>query len=448
MTDGAGQSLAQYRYDGHNQLISVLHRQQPETLRFYQDSQLSNSLQAGEAISYLLESGRPLGQQTPGDSSQTLLLMTDATRSVIGECQQKTTRHVTYDPYGEQTGDEPLQSLMAFNGEVRDAIGGWYLLGKGYRAYNPTLMRFHSPDSLSPFGAGGVNPYVYCLSDPINAVDPSGHSLKSWIGVGLGAIGIVATLVTAGGLTPVTGGVIAWGIWAAGVGTAVGGGVTGIMGAMEEDSQHARSLNNISLISSSLSIVFSIFAAAANFSRAGTLYGVSKAAKEGADDAAFSTSKSAGNVELEWDSLDFSPRASVSSVSSVSSVNSVNSTRSAASVSADELTQRLTDLRGYDSISKADKAVQTSASSTRTGSSASLSSVRSVQQPTSAPGAPVSPPTPPTNPVASAKTAPSTAAGQNYTAFRGVVPRVDNQKGLIDQVGSARAPNAHKFLPR
>lgn len=37
-------------------------------------------------------------------------------------------------------------------------------------------MRFHSPDILSPFGAGGIHAYAYCAGDPINHVDPTGHS--------------------------------------------------------------------------------------------------------------------------------------------------------------------------------------------------------------------------------------------------------------------------------
>jgi RHS repeat-associated protein len=53
---------------------------------------------------------------------------------------------------------------------------GWYFLGNGYRAYNPTLMRFHSPDSWSPFGRGGLNAYMYCVGDPVNSSDPTGHS--------------------------------------------------------------------------------------------------------------------------------------------------------------------------------------------------------------------------------------------------------------------------------
>jgi hypothetical protein len=37
-------------------------------------------------------------------------------------------------------------------------------------------MRFTSPDSLSPFGLGGVNAYAYVLGDPVNLRDPSGYA--------------------------------------------------------------------------------------------------------------------------------------------------------------------------------------------------------------------------------------------------------------------------------
>ncbi|MCU6375056.1 hypothetical protein [Morganella morganii] len=35
-------------------------------------------------------------------------------------------------------------------------MSGSYHPGNGYRAYNPVLMRFNCPDSLSPFGGGGL----------------------------------------------------------------------------------------------------------------------------------------------------------------------------------------------------------------------------------------------------------------------------------------------------
>ncbi|MDR0281366.1 MAG: RHS repeat-associated core domain-containing protein [Paucimonas sp.] len=68
---------------------------------------------------------------------------------------------------------------LSFNGEYleRHAV---QILGS-YRAYNPALMRFHNPDSLSPFGKGGLNGYGYCLGDPLNHADPTGHlALWAW----------------------------------------------------------------------------------------------------------------------------------------------------------------------------------------------------------------------------------------------------------------------------
>ncbi|WP_163020894.1 RHS repeat-associated core domain-containing protein, partial [Pseudomonas viridiflava] len=55
-------------------------------------------------------------------------------------------------------------------------ITGHYLLGNGYRAFNPSLMRLNSPDNLSPFGDGGLNAYAYCVGDPVNWIDIEGHA--------------------------------------------------------------------------------------------------------------------------------------------------------------------------------------------------------------------------------------------------------------------------------
>lgn len=82
-----------------------------------------------------------------------------------------------YSPFGSSaTADR--SSFLAFCGHYRDAQAGAYPLGNGHRHYSPTLMRFRSADSLSPFGRGGVNAYAYCLNDPINFVDPSGRFLQ------------------------------------------------------------------------------------------------------------------------------------------------------------------------------------------------------------------------------------------------------------------------------
>lgn len=46
-------------------------------------------------------------------------------------------------------------NTLGFNGERQDPATGLYPLGKGYRIYNPAMMRFHASDSMSPFGQGG-----------------------------------------------------------------------------------------------------------------------------------------------------------------------------------------------------------------------------------------------------------------------------------------------------
>ncbi|VEA66451.1 RHS repeat-associated core domain [Serratia plymuthica] len=104
-----------------------------------------------------------------------------------------------------------ILSVTGFTGEYRDPVSGHYHLGNGYRVYNPVLMRFMSPDSLSPFGPGGINPYVYCAGDPINNTDPSGHMSKGLkIGIGIGvAIGTIALGVITGGTSLAAEGAIA-----------------------------------------------------------------------------------------------------------------------------------------------------------------------------------------------------------------------------------------------
>ncbi|MNV47648.1 hypothetical protein D3C71_1395230 [compost metagenome] len=116
-----------------------------------------------------------ISKDRPLRQSKTLLLATDSKSSVLAEVTDGKVNSIAYSAYGEQSGRQGIGGRLGFNGELREVELAWYLLGNGYRAYNTVLMRFHSPDSWSPFGEGGLNAYMYCVGDPVNASDPTGH---------------------------------------------------------------------------------------------------------------------------------------------------------------------------------------------------------------------------------------------------------------------------------
>ena len=89
----------------------------------------------------------------------------------------------SYSPYGARMAVAGLR--LAYCGQVLEVLTGAYLLGNGHRGYDPCLMRFVSPDTLSPFEKGGVNAYAYCRANPINYQDASG---RSGVAVGKGSI--------------------------------------------------------------------------------------------------------------------------------------------------------------------------------------------------------------------------------------------------------------------
>lgn len=119
---------------------------------------------------------------------QTTLLGADAQGSVRVEADT-TTRTRQYSAYGtERENAEHL--LIGFAGQRVEPVTHWQILGD-YRPYDPVLMCFLSPDSESPFGRGGINPYVYCAGDPVNRIDPDGHS---WVNYALAGAGIVLSV--------------------------------------------------------------------------------------------------------------------------------------------------------------------------------------------------------------------------------------------------------------
>jgi RHS repeat-associated protein len=112
-------------------------------------------------------------------SATARLIGTDVQSSVLLLADQMPFEHLRYMPYGFRP--ERTVSALGFNGESLLAGLDHYVAGSGYRIYNTVLMRFQSPDSQSPFQLGGLNSYCYCLGNPVNRSDPTGHF--SWFSI-------------------------------------------------------------------------------------------------------------------------------------------------------------------------------------------------------------------------------------------------------------------------
>ncbi|WP_459207442.1 RHS repeat-associated core domain-containing protein [Pseudomonas sp. MLB6B] len=148
------------------------------TRRFYQHDHLITELDGQTARSVFRHKHGLLAQGTFADLHSSTLMAVSDTDSVMAEYNQDGVGQRTYDPYGlYPVAQDTSQAPLAFNGQRLDLIAEGYLLGNGYRLFSPALRRFCSPDSLSPFGRGGLNNYVYCAGDPLNRTDPSGHFL-------------------------------------------------------------------------------------------------------------------------------------------------------------------------------------------------------------------------------------------------------------------------------
>ncbi len=82
-----------------------------------------------------------------------------------------------YKPYGEDrdTGSS-LNTDRKFTGQTEDEAAGLYWYAS--RAYDPDIGRFVSPDVLvpDPYNPQSLNRYAYVRNNPLNFVDPSGHS--------------------------------------------------------------------------------------------------------------------------------------------------------------------------------------------------------------------------------------------------------------------------------
>jgi len=165
--DGESNSFV---YDPANRIIS-----EGDTTLVYRGSSLVNQSKGNDTVRFV---GGGAAQVRTGENAGVWLSGSEANGSVLSvDNANADTKHydITYSPYGETPSDQKTPSAIGYTGQRKSDLLDGYHLGNGYRLYQPSLRRFTSPDSMSPFGAGGINAYAYCAGDPINNTDPTGH---------------------------------------------------------------------------------------------------------------------------------------------------------------------------------------------------------------------------------------------------------------------------------
>lgn len=243
----SGGANGTYGYDAVNRLVSQNVSDGDTRQLYYRAGELVNEvMQQQGRESRLIKKGHSCFGMSCGNALA--LTAGDQNDSPVWsrDVSEADGRQHVWSPYGR---GHAVDLLPGFNGERADPVSGTYHLGNGYRAYNPVLMRFNCPDSLSPFGAGGINPYAYCAGDPINHTDPSGHiSWQGILGIVTGAVGLAFAVFTAGASIAAAGGVMAALSTASATSLVVGGlgiaaDVTGIAsGAVEDSNPQASSV--------------------------------------------------------------------------------------------------------------------------------------------------------------------------------------------------------------
>lgn len=185
--------------------------------RYWRAGRVVNELRAANdgggdvEVTWLTAADGAVAEQVAGPGERSTLLASAPGASVLLEADTNV-RPVAYAPHGHRDETAAL-ATPAFNGEWRDAGSGCYLLGPGHhRPYSTTLGIFLAPDTASPFEAGGLNTLAYCVGDPINLSDPSGHFWK-WIVAGVGlALGVAVTVASFGAASAAVGAMAAGGI--------------------------------------------------------------------------------------------------------------------------------------------------------------------------------------------------------------------------------------------
>ena len=171
----------------------------------------------GQIKRYFYDEGGIAGVEYSG---QKYVFRKNLQGDVVGICSSSGTLigEYVYDAWGnlleEPTNGVLLANPFRYRGYYYDSSIGLYYLNSRY--YDPETGRFLNEDLVSylePETIGGINPYAYCLNDPVNYVDPTGHKAEWWQWL-ISGIEIVAgiALIATGTFSALGAGLIALGV--------------------------------------------------------------------------------------------------------------------------------------------------------------------------------------------------------------------------------------------
>ncbi len=122
--------------------------------------------------------------------------------SIITDQNGAQVSHYEYTPYGSLATSEGSDvTRYKFTGKELDGTGMYFY---GARYYDSEIGRFVTADTIvqAPYDPQSLNRYSYCRNNPLNYVDPSGHSwFKKFFGKILGFVaGVVGTILSGGNM--------------------------------------------------------------------------------------------------------------------------------------------------------------------------------------------------------------------------------------------------------